>query len=150
MLPANDSGDDYLLARVGDEYCAILGSAIREVVRWRAPTPVPGAPAVLPGIISQRGLVLPVADLRLLLGFSATPPDRHTRLVIVQQGAVDLALLVDAALDLQRLTAEERATPPAGLNPARSRLLSAVAQPAGAPLLVLDLVALIAALQEAS
>ena len=52
------------------------------------------------GVISQRGAVLPVLDLRLARGRPATPPDRATRLVVVRHAAIDLALLVDAVHDL--------------------------------------------------
>ncbi|NTW97860.1 MAG: purine-binding chemotaxis protein CheW [Oscillochloris sp.] len=148
MPTSEQSSEDYLIVQVGAERYALHGAAIREVARWRAPTPVPGAPAVLPGIISQRGVVLPAVDLRQLIGLPTGDPDRSSRFVIIHQGAVDIALMVDAALDLYRLTGEDLAKPPAGLDPQRARLLRAVAQYQGQPLLVLDLDALVAALQE--
>lgn len=139
---------DYLIVRVGTEHYAVSSEAIREVTRWRQPTPVPGAPPVLPGIINQRGVVLPAVDLRLLLGLEASEPVRTSRFVIVHQESVDIALMVDAAIDLCHLADDELARPPAGLDPQRARLLNAVAQHAGQPLLVINLMALITALQE--
>ncbi|MEI7643013.1 MAG: chemotaxis protein CheW [Chloroflexales bacterium] len=139
---------DYLIVRVGAERYAVPGVAIREVARWRPPTPVPGTPPVLPGIISQRGIVLPTVDLRLLLGLEATEPDRAARFVIIRQDQTDVALMVDAALDLCHLTEDDLARPPAGLDPQRARLLGAVAQHEGQPLLVIDLAALLAVLLE--
>ena len=117
-------------------------------MRWRAPTPVPGAPPVLPGIISQRGVVLPVVDLRLALGLPGAPPERSARLVIIQHEAGDLVLFVDAVIDLVALAAAARAQPPAALDPARARMLAAVARYADHPLALLNLAALIAAVQE--
>ena len=99
-------------------------------------------------IISQRGLVLPVVDLRMALGLPAAPPDRATRLVIAQHEAADLALLVDAVVDLVALPAASLAPPPSALDPARARLLSAVARHGELPLGVVSLAALVAALQE--
>jgi purine-binding chemotaxis protein CheW len=147
MQIKDQPSEDYLIVHVGSERYAVPGAAIREVTRWRAPTPVPGAPPVLPGIISQRGVVLPVVDLRQLLGLAATEPDRAARYVIIHYDQADLALMVDAALDICHLTADDLAQPPVGLEPQRARLLSAVAQHAGQPLLVLNLAALLAALQ---
>jgi purine-binding chemotaxis protein CheW len=124
------------------------GPAVREVARWRAPTPVPGAPAILPGIISQRGVVLPIVDLRLLLGLAAAAPERSTRLIIVQHEGIDLALLVDAVIDLAPIAVTALAATPAALDPGRARLLSAVARHGDRPLGVINMAALIATVQE--
>ncbi|NNJ09317.1 chemotaxis protein CheW [Chloroflexales bacterium ZM16-3] len=150
MRTSEQSSEDYLIVRVGTEYYALPSAAIREVTRWRAPTPVPGAPPLLPGIISQRGVVLPAVDLRQLLGMPAAEPDRSSRFVIVRQEPVDVALMVDATLDLCHLTSTDLARVPAGLDPQHARLLSAIAQHEGQPLLVIDLAALITAIQESA
>ncbi|NTV63790.1 MAG: purine-binding chemotaxis protein CheW, partial [Oscillochloris sp.] len=142
--------EDYLIVQVSGEHYALPGMAIREVARWRLPTPVPGAPAVLPGIISQRGVVLPTVNLGQLLGLATETPGRSARFVIVHQGTIDLALMVDSALDLFRLTRDDMEVPPVGLDPQRARLLRAIARYEGLPLLVLDLEALIDTLQESS
>ena len=139
---------DFLVVRAADELYGLPGASVREVMRWRAPTPVPGAPPVLPGIISQRGVVLPVVDLRLALGLPGAPPERSARLVIIQHEAGDLVLFVDAVIDLVALAAAARAQPPAALDPARARMLAAVARYADHPLALLNLAALIAAVQE--
>lgn len=139
--------DDALVVRAADELFALPGPAVREVARWRAPTPVPGAPEVIAGIVSQRGMVLPVVDLRVALGLPAAPPDRATRLVVIHYEAADLALLVDGVIDLTPLPAALDA-PPNGLDPARARLLSAVARYDDRPLAVLNLAALIAAVAD--
>jgi purine-binding chemotaxis protein CheW len=137
----------FLLISIGAEAYALDGGSVREVIRWRQPTPVPGAPPVLPGIISQRGVVVPMVDLRLLLGLPAQAAARATRLVIVHQAGVDLALLVDAVLDLQELP-DPFDPPPTGHNPSGARLISGVLQRDDRPLARLDLSALISAVQE--
>lgn len=152
IAPTTASADpaalDYLVVRAAGELYALPGAAVREVARWRAPTPVPGAPAVLPGIISQRGVILPVVDMRLALGLAAAPPERAARLVVLQLDATDLALFVDAVIDLVSLAPGDCAAPPLGIDPDRARLLVAVARHGDAPLAILDLTALVAALQE--
>lgn len=147
VQPAADTVE-HLIVRAGAELFALPGGCVREVTRWRAPTPVPGAPAVLPGVISQRGVVMPVVDLRLVLGLPAAPPDRATRLVIARHEPVDLALLVDAVLDLAPLATRLLTPPPAALDPEQARLLVAVTRHDNHPLGLIDPGALIAALQE--
>lgn len=137
----------YLLISISAEAFALTGSGVREIIRWRTPTPVPGAPPVLPGIISQRGVVVPLVDLRVLLGLPAQPPDRATRLVLVQHAGIDLALLVDAVHDLLHL-ADPFDPPPAGHAPAGARIVDGVLTYDGRPLARIDLAALVATLQE--
>ncbi len=139
---------DHLVIRVGAELYALAGTCVREIARWRVPTPVPGAPAVIPGLISQRGVVLPVVDLRLALSMPATPPERSTRLVVVQHEATDLVLLVDGVLDFIPVAVAAMAQPPAALDAARARLLTAVARHDDQPLGVLNLAVIIAAVRE--
>ncbi|EFO79742.1 CheW protein [Oscillochloris trichoides DG-6] len=149
-MPQNEPrSEEYLVVRLGDEYYALAGSAVREVARWRSPTPVPGSPPLLPGIINQRGVVLPVVDLRRLLGIEAAPPDRATRLVIIHQSSVRVALMVDTALDLLILQADDLLPPPVGLSQQRARLLHAVSQYDAHPLQIFNMEALISTLQEA-
>lgn len=147
--PADADAQPYLMIRVGDELYALPGPSVGEVMRWRAYVPVPGAPPVIPGIISQRGTIMTVVDLRLLLGLTAGPPDRATRLVVVQREPHDLALLVDAVLDLFALPAAALSHPPAALDPGRARLLSAAARYDDRPIGILDLAALAATVAEA-
>lgn len=146
--PAADApSTDLLLLQLGDERYAVAGLAVREIDRWRTPTPVPGAPPALPGIISQRGAILPVVDLRALLGLPPVQPGRATRLVMVQHEGLDLALLVDSVIDLIRLPTNELEPPPAA-DHHRTRLIAAVGRYEDHPLGLIDLAGLIASFQE--
>ncbi|MCX7790629.1 MAG: chemotaxis protein CheW [Chloroflexaceae bacterium] len=113
------------------------------MTRWRAPTPVPGAPAVIPGIINQRGSILPVVDLRIALGLPASAPERSTRFVVLYHETVAMALLVDAVLDFVPLDDGTFEPSPAG----RARLVGAVSRYEQRPLGIIDPGALLAAVQ---
>lgn len=146
--PANEqAADSYLLFRLGDEIYGIPGNTVREVMRWHPPTPVPGAPAALPGIISQRGVVMPVVYVHTLLGLPESSPDRATRYVVVHYDAVDMALLVDAVIDLVDLPDAVFEPLPTALDPQRARFLHALARLDEKPLAVINLATLIAALR---
>jgi purine-binding chemotaxis protein CheW len=136
----------HLLVSVATESYALDGRCVREVMRWRTLTPVPGAPPVLPGILSQRGVVVPVVDLRVLLGLPAQSPDRATRLVLAHHAHTDLALLVDAVIDLVELS--DPFEPPPNAHTPTARLVGGVMRHGDRPLALLDLTALISAVQE--
>ncbi|NJK80139.1 MAG: chemotaxis protein CheW [Chloroflexaceae bacterium] len=127
-----------LLFRLGSEEFALPGTVVREVLRWRDPTPVPSAPTLLPGIITQRGGVLTVVDLRRLLSFAAPPPTRLTRYVVVSHDGLELALIADAVVDLLELPASILEVLPPAFNPQRAQLLQAIANRGGRPIALLD------------
>jgi purine-binding chemotaxis protein CheW len=140
-----DSGS-YLLLRLAEEMYALSSGYVREVTRWREPTPVPGAPATLPGIISHRGMVLPVVHLGALLQLADAATSRNTRYVVVQYHENHLALLVDEVIDLVDLSDLPREGLPATLNPQHARVLHALVRLDNRPVGVLEPGELIAAL----
>ena len=138
---------DVLLLQLAGELYSIPSASVREVVRYRAYTPVPGSPPSLPGILSQRGTILPVVELRSLLGLTIAPITRAARLVIVAHQDIDMALLAEAVLDLAALPADALQPLPAALDPARARFLRGIAHHDLQPVMLLDLGELIAGLR---
>jgi len=138
---------DVLLFQLAGELYGVPSASVREVVRYRIYTPVPGSPASLPGILSQRGVILPVVELRPLLGLALAPVTRAARLVIVAHQEIDMALLAESVLDLVALPAETLQPLPAALDPARARFLRGIARHEQQPVMLLDLDELIAGLR---
>jgi purine-binding chemotaxis protein CheW len=138
---------DVLLIELAGELYGVPSASVREVLRYRAYTPVPGAPPALPGILSQRGTILPVVELRPLLGLEISPITRATRLVFTSHQDIDMALLVEAVLDLATLPADTVEPIPAALDPARARFLRGIARYDQQPVGLIDLDELIAGLR---
>ncbi len=138
---------DVLLIRLDGELYALPSQQVREVLRYRDYTPVPGAPASLPGILSQRGQIVPVVNPYPLLGLHSPPITRATRLVFTSHAETDMALLAEAVIDLLALPTDTIQPPPSALDPARARLLRGVAQHDDQVIGLLDLDELIANLR---
>ncbi|HJZ49042.1 MAG TPA: chemotaxis protein CheW [Roseiflexaceae bacterium] len=138
---------DVLLLQLTGELYGLPSGSVREVLRYRPYTPVPGAPPALPGILSQRGTILPIVELRALLGLELTPVTRATRLVVVAHQDIDMALLAEAVLDLAALPADIVEPLPAALDPARARFLRGIARYEQQPVALLDLDELIVGLR---
>jgi purine-binding chemotaxis protein CheW len=98
----------------GDAY-AVPVERVREIVRLRPITPVPRVPAAVCGVISLRGEVAQVIDLRRCLGMPPLTPSRASRIIVLQrdEGAV-AGLLVDAVHDVLRIDATETRPSPTG------------------------------------
>jgi purine-binding chemotaxis protein CheW len=95
-----------LVFEIGGWCLAVNARSVNRIVRAVAISPLPGAPAVLEGVINVGGTVTPVLDLRLRFGLPAAPlqPDQHLMLADTLGGPV--ALRVDRALDLLTVAPE--------------------------------------------
>jgi purine-binding chemotaxis protein CheW len=107
----------------GDPY-ALPIERVREIVRLRPITPVPRMPAAIPGVISLRGEVVEVLDLRMRLGLPSQPPGRSSRIIVLHgdDGAVT-GLLVDSVRDVLRIPEDQLRSSAGGDNEAVSALL---------------------------
>ena len=98
----------------GDVY-ALPVEQVREIVRLRPITPVPRVPAAVCGVISLRGDVAQVIDLRRCLGMPAIAPTRASRIIVLQRDEGAFAgLLVDAVHDVLRIDANATRPSPTG------------------------------------
>ncbi len=153
MQPSSEqqaASAEYLCFRLHQERFALAARYAREIARWETPTPVPGAPPLLPGIINRRGQILAIIDLRLLLNFPPAEPDRSTRLIWIHHDEIDAALLVDAVEDVITLEASQLEPPPTNLQGSAQRLITAIFRLADQPVAILDPAAILTLTQESS
>lgn len=90
----------------GQDYAVPLAD-VREILRPEPPTPVPGAPADVLGIISVRGSIITVLDGRRRLGLEAGSVGADPRLLVVQCPDEQVAVRIDALRDVLDLDACE-------------------------------------------
>lgn len=94
---------------LGTELYGLDIGGIREITKLSPLTFVPGAPATVLGVSTLRGQILPVVDLRLVLGMDArqastgegaTAAQARARIVVINQGDVVAGLLVDGVTEV--------------------------------------------------
>jgi purine-binding chemotaxis protein CheW len=93
--------------RLGDERDALETRFVRRVERVESPTPVPGAPDVLVGLVNLHGEILAVFDLRVLLGIARAEATDRTRVIVVGNDGDEFGILADAAHDVVTLRTSE-------------------------------------------
>jgi purine-binding chemotaxis protein CheW len=86
----------------GEEYAIDIGS-IEEIVKPRPATEVPFAPAYCPGLVSLRGKIVTLIDLRKRLGLEAEAPGRTARIIVARDAGRVVGLLVDQVTGVVRL-----------------------------------------------
>jgi len=139
----------FLLA--GEEYALDI-LRISEIIKVRPVTEVPRAPSFVTGIISVRGTIVPVVDLRLRLHLPAPEPGPAARILIVTQKDEPYGLVVDEVVHVVRLHAEDIEAAPATVGGASSEFISGIGRPpsimmpglAGRLLIVLNVDAVLA------
>ncbi len=86
---------------------AINVSMVREVIRARAVTRVPGAPNAMRGLVNVRGMVVTVLDLATCLGGSRHETEARAQLpgsiVLLEQSGRLVGLAVDSVRDVRPL-----------------------------------------------
>ncbi len=98
---------EFLVLRLAGTSYAVPVERVREIVRLRPITPVPRVPPSLVGVISLRGEVVEVVDLRRRLGLESPAPCRAARIVVVNgEDGRTSGLLVDGVSSVLRTTEE--------------------------------------------
>jgi purine-binding chemotaxis protein CheW len=98
---------EFLAFVVANERYALPLSCVREIVRVSSITGVPRVSPEVLGIISVRGQVTTLLDLRQKLAVEATPISTRSRILLVDQGDEILGLLCDRVLQVHRLSETE-------------------------------------------
>ncbi len=111
---------------VGGETYGLEILHIREIIKMTEVTEVPRMPLFLLGVISVRGVVIPVLDLRLRLRLDDTPLTRAARILVVDVDGEPFGLLVDAVTDVVRFAESDIEPPPSTLNVSDSSFLAGI------------------------
>ena len=106
----------YLTFRLAEEVFALDIAQVREVLDYTQITKVPRMPEFMRGVINLRGSVVPVVDLRLKFGMSATERTVNT-CIIIAEVAIEgertlLGALADSVQEVIDLEAGQIEPPP--------------------------------------
>jgi purine-binding chemotaxis protein CheW len=103
---------EYLSFRLGKEEYGIDILRVQEIRRHEAPTQLANAPAFVKGVVNLRGVIVPIIDLRLKLGFEAAAYDDSTVVIVLNMPDRVIGVVVDSVSDVLELSAESIKPPP--------------------------------------
>ena len=108
--------DQYLTFTLAEETFAIEIVKVREVIDYVHVTRVPRMPAFLRGVINLRGSVVPVIDLRLILGMPCVEKTVDTCVIIAEVmmagEALHLGMLADSVQEVIDIDPSQIDPPP--------------------------------------
>lgn len=110
--PATSRPMQFLRFSVGSEAYVVRIEGVREILEVTQITPVPLMPGFMRGVMNLRGVVVPVVDLAVRLGFDTTQIGKRTCVVIVSMRGADgaqqtLGMLVDAVHEVFKSQEDE-------------------------------------------
>ena len=111
----------------------ILAQAIVEITR------IPNAPDHVQGVINLRGKIVPIVDMRGLLGFEPKEACATSRVIVVEAGGMMLGFLVDAVSEVVRLPQAAVDEPPTFSSGVASRYIDGVGKVDDRLLILLNL-----------
>ena len=101
----------YLTFKLGEETFALDVAEVREILDFTSVTKVPRTPSFMRGVINLRGSVVPVMDLRLKFGMSATEQTVNSCIIVVEMSMegdqVVIGVLADAVQEVIDMEPEQ-------------------------------------------
>lgn len=108
--------EEYLCFKVAHEEYAISIMAIKEIIKPRDVTEVPRVPGFISGVISLRGVIIPVMDMRLRLSLPGSAATGKERIIVVRMDSGFCGVLVDEVIQVARINKRDIEEPPAVLD----------------------------------
>jgi len=117
---------ELLCFNLSDEEYAVEINDVREIVKMVDITEVPKTPDFMLGIISLRGVIIPLMDLRMRLGLEACSYNSKTRIIIASANDRKMGMVVDAVTEVVGLKKGILEPPPSLLKDIDTELLKGV------------------------
>jgi purine-binding chemotaxis protein CheW len=98
--------------RLAGELYGIEITKVREIILITEITRIPQTPHYVRGLINLRSTVIPVIDLRTLVGLPEPELTDENRIIVVRAGGRLMGIVVDAVNEVLRIKQEQIAPPP--------------------------------------
>jgi purine-binding chemotaxis protein CheW len=127
----------FILFRVGAEVFGIAIGKVLEILNPPVVNPLPEVPDYIAGVITLRGSVIPLVDMRKRFGLKPEP--RKERAVVIRSGGEKVGLVVDEVIEIRGLEDKEISDPPAIFRGLRTEYMSGIAKTGSGVAIILDM-----------
>ena len=135
--------NSYLSFRLAEETFATNVGSVLSILEMTRITKVPCSPAYLKGVINLRGEVLPVIDLRIKFGMSASEINSNTCILVMEicldNQDVKAGVIVDSVSEVHEIEQEEILPPPSLASKFRSEFMEGVYKDGDAFIMLLNM-----------
>jgi purine-binding chemotaxis protein CheW len=130
---------DTVVVRLGGTRYAVAMEAVAEVGRPPHVTRVPGVPAWIAGVANWRGRIMPVLDLRVLLGAATPELGVAGRIMVLSRDGITLAFLAERVEGVVGLELDSLEPVLLTLSPTTASVLAGQLTHPDGPIALLDL-----------
>jgi purine-binding chemotaxis protein CheW len=88
-----------IVFRLGREWYGVEITKVKEVIKVSKVTYLPSAPEHIAGIISLRGNILSIMDLKMIFNLPHEMPTDKTRIMAIESGILETGFLVDEVVE---------------------------------------------------
>lgn len=127
----------FAVFRIADEIFGIGIERVVEIITPQEVFSIPGLPEFLAGVISVRGSVVPLIDLRRRFG--TKPATKKERVIIVHFDKEKAAFLVDEIKEILALSPEEITPPPNLFKGFKTEYLNGIGKKDGRIIILLNI-----------
>ncbi len=137
--PESEEYLEYLCFRVSDEIYGISIMEIKEIIKPREVTEVPRAPSFVSGVISLRGVIIPIIDMQERLGLTRENVTGRERVIVVCHGESISGLYVDEIIQVVRIFKDCLEAAPAVLEGIDRDFVTGIGRADGRMIILLNL-----------
>lgn len=125
--------------QIAEQFFGIEITSIREIRAWSPLTRLPNVPDYVNGVVNLRGVVLPVIDLSIRIGWSATQATPRNPIIVTEHERQSRGLIVHHVSDIVSIDADTMQQPDKGFADTVTHFLKGVAPLDEQMIMVLDL-----------
>jgi purine-binding chemotaxis protein CheW len=132
----------YLTLRLGQEEYAIDIQRVQELRFYEEPTRMVNSPSFIKGVVNLRGVIVPIADLRIKLQIENVQYTDFTVVIVLNIRGTVVGAVVDSVADVLTLPAEAIKPAPQFDSVMDARFILGIAKEGERSLIVMDVEAL--------
>ena len=137
LLESGTNELEILEFRIGDNFYGINVAKVREILPFKAPTPIPNAHPCIEGIFMPRDEIITVIDLAKHLHMPATQLGKDM-LIVTNFNKLNIGFHVHSVVGISRVSWAEISKPDATLNGNGTGIATGIIKLAGKLIVILD------------
>jgi purine-binding chemotaxis protein CheW len=130
---------ELLCFRVANEKYAVNIMEIKEIIKTREVTEVPRVPTYISGVLSLRGIIIPVFNMHMRLGHAVMEESGKERIIVVNKGEEFCGIKVDEVIQVVRVSPASIEPPPLVLDGIDRDFVGGIGRFEGQMLILLNL-----------
>ena len=136
----NLDSQELLCFRVATEEYALNIMDIKEIIKPRDVTEVPRVPPFVSGVLSLRGIIIPVFNMRVRLGLAGGTNSGKERIIVVKNGESGFCgIAVDEVIQVVRIDSKDLEPPPTVLEGIDRDFVNGIGRFGGRMLILLNM-----------